>query len=256
MFGQETTTPVPGPGLREMSSMQGAEWMRVLNHFETKTRWQVLNYKRTAIVVAALDEWMRNNQISSTLWTNEDADHISETLDLYNRMDRAILGAETRKYYVTFSEDVSIVAPPSLPADQFQNDVVKVSSVSNLGYPLVTGSGQQILPTIWTVFDLFEARARVAAMKLQARAQAADVAMMANANTREKWIELKQIRKEELDASKDPDNPKISLWDKIKGGLKTAGTIAGVIAVIGLIAFAARTVGPSLRSLRTSKIER
>lgn len=211
-------------------------WDKFIKFYKrtTKNVWALL---ATAEVAATFQSWADTNKVPASFWAQSDQQYLDALLNRYNTIGRLISGCETHKYWATFYKgDVTIVAPPGMPVEQYEADrypgtiTPEVGNLGVLWVPIVIGVA--LIVGCIVADQSIDYAAKSKDHEFRRSVLDADINMMRQPpNIRESWIKMKKSSSDLITrANKEHES---SWFGSLLPGL--SGAAGAVVVILGLL---------------------
>lgn len=140
----------------EPTPQQLSRWKEFTSFWKNKVRPSMVKAVATYEVGASLQTFLNSWNYPAQVFLDDDTTRIKKNIDTFNRIDRCISKANIGKYGVRFNveNDIDILAPMSMPAEEYQSDEVVGFSALFL---TVVAVGALVVGATWAISKLIEA---------------------------------------------------------------------------------------------------
>ena len=221
---------------RQPTENESIRWMRFKTRFDAKTKPMVQGLVLLARLADRAQNFINETTGASVVLVDQNnAANINELGRRAEIIERQITGVLLQKYGVQFDDTgainiVAASAPESdiYPRDEISLGIAPIIIVAGIAAVTLLIAGDQ-------VEDMLEKKAKIEALKLQAKMLEADRQMMSKApEVRQQWERWKKNAAETV-AKVAEDMPGSKGWlERFLGGKSTSILVAGVVGVAAL----------------------
>ncbi len=169
--------------------MERGQWAKWVDYFDGPVTKAVVSYYTAAGIAADTQTFTDSYRLPiPPVFTSDDEARVRGLLSAYNTVGRLLTGVHSAKYGIRLTQgDVDILAPPDMPAEDWQVDLYTLGAIPLIIYALAAGA--VLISGLWAASSMMESSAQKDFTRYQRAILKADKEIMRQPpDVRRDWI--------------------------------------------------------------------